>query len=264
METSELYKELLAGDHAVEHRLTIGETGVLVTRQGEGITFGGHRILVASSGADGGYDESMLMTVETSGDVFSGNTPSVGGAVAGEIDVVMLRPFGSIPRQARLAPYSRLTDGARHSEWVPGGVYYVDTRKEVPGDVEKIRFHGYDAMLKAEQDYPESHMDWPARDIDVVREIAAFMDVPIHPDTVAIMTTPRNVQRPPGYPIQYPGEYSCREVLEYIAGLYAGNFVMSNDGSLRLITLWGLPKETRLLVTETRQYLTFGGVRIRV
>lgn len=256
METSDLYKELLAGDHSVETRLAIGETGVLVTRQGEGITFGGIRILVGSSGADGGYDESVLMNVETSGDVFAGNTPAVGGAIAGEIDVEMLRPFGTIPRQARLAPYSRLVAGDRHSEWVPGGVYFVDTRQEVPGDVEKIRFHGYDDMMKAEQDYPASHIDWPARDIDVVREIAEFMDAPIHPDTLAIMTM--------GYPVQYPGEYSCREVLGYLAGMYAGNFVMSNDGSLRLITLFGIPAETRLLVSETRQYLTFGGVRIRV
>lgn len=258
METSNLYKELLTGDHSTEYRLAIGETGVLVTKQGEGITFGGVRILVASSGADGGYDESLLMNVETTGDVFTGNTPSVGGAVAGEIDVEMLKPYGAIPRQARLSPYARLTDGVRHSEWVPQGVYYLDTRKEVPNEFgeDRIRFHGFDAMLKAEQDYPASRIDWPARDIDVIREIAAFMDVPVHPETLRLMNR--------RYPVQYPGEYSCREVLGYLAAMYAGNFVMSNDGSLLLITLNGIPAETRLLVTETRQYLTFGGVRIRV
>lgn len=257
METSDLYKELLASDHTVETRLAIGETGVLVNNNGEGITFGGIRILVGSSGADGGYDESVLMSVETSGDVFPGNTPSVGGAIAGEIDVEMLKPFGAIPRQARLAPYSRLVAGDRHSEWVHGGVYYVDTREELNGpDVPHIRLRGFDAMLKAEQDYPESHLDWPARDIDVVREIAAFMDVPIHEDTFSAMTR--------GYLVQYPGEYSCREILGYLAAMYAGNFVMSNSGELRLLSLNCIPAETRLLVSETRQAITIGGVRIRV
>lgn len=40
-------------------------------------------------------------------------------------------------------------------------------------DVQWLKIHGYDAILFAEQDYPaDSKLTWPAKDIDVVREIA--------------------------------------------------------------------------------------------
>ena len=54
--TSDLYRELLSGSHWKETRLAIGETGKLITKLGDTITFGGTSILVGRSGADGGYD----------------------------------------------------------------------------------------------------------------------------------------------------------------------------------------------------------------
>lgn len=256
--TSELYQELLASSHRVETRLVIGETGKLITKRGEAITFGDTSILVGSSGADGGYGESQLIAMSTRRQVFSQSTPTVGCCVAGEIDIEMLKPMGDIPKQARLVPYVRLTDGVRYSEWIQKGVYFIDTRekKEDGSGVDILVFHGYDAMLKAEQDYPASTLSWPAKDIDVVGEIASFIGVSIDSRTISLMTN--------GYPVQYPGEYSCREVLGYIAAMYAGCFVMNDLGELRLITLNGIPPETRYMVTESRQVITFGGDRILV
>lgn len=255
--TSKLYRELFAAGADVEKRLAIGETGVLIDRQGSGITFGGTRILVASSGADGGYDESIVDTVETKSDVFPDGGPGVGGTQAAQIDVDMYAPAGEIPRKARLAPFIRLTDGVRHSEWVPQGVFFVDTREDVEQNgLRRIKLHGYDGMLAAEQAYPSSKLDWPALDIQAAEEIANAMGVPVDPRTWDAMTA--------GYRIPYPADYSCREVLGYLASMYAGNFVMSDDGALLLIPLWSLPAETRLLVSEDRQTITFGGVRILV
>lgn len=256
--TSNLYQDLLAHEHTVETRLAIGEPGVLITKLGNAITFGGVRILVGKSGADTGYAESMLMSVEISGNVFNKKTPVVGGCISSEIDVLMRNPTGQIPRQARMVPYVRLTDGSRYSEWVQKGVYYIDTRevaKDLSG-LERLHIHGYDSMLKTEDDYPSSNLDWPARDIDVVKEIADHIDVDVHADTIALINK--------GYKVQYPGEYSCREVLGFIASMYAGNFVMSYSGELRLITLNGIPKETRYLISEMNRPITFGGVRILV
>lgn len=256
--TSSLYKELLAGSHTTETRLTIGESGSLINERGDTITFGGTSILVSSSGADGGFDEHSLIEITTAQQVFSGDTPSIGDCVSGEIDVYMLRPLGTLPRQARMVPYVRLTDGVRHSEWIQKGVYFIDTREYEDSDdsVDRLRIHGYDAMLKTEQDYPSSTLSWPAKDIDVVREIARYINVPVDPRTLEIVTS--------GYRIPYPIEYSCREVLGYIAAMYAGCFVMSDLGELRLIQLAGIPKESRNLIDELGNYITFGGVRIRV
>lgn len=261
--TSELYKslfaDLVAGKPGVryETRMTIGDTGTLIDRKGNSITFGGVRILVGSSGPDSGLDESKLISVKTALRVFSSDTPSVGDCVSSEIDVSLLQPAGTIPRQARLVPYVRLTDGPQHSEWLQQGVYFIDIRETSGSDsLKKMTLHGYDAMLKAEADYPPSNLQWPALDIDVVREIAESMVVSVDDRTVAIMTR--------GYEIEYPADYSQRETLGYIASLYAGCFVMSDLGELRLVQLAGIPPETSYLVTGDGQAITFGGVRIRV
>ena len=215
-------------------------------------------ILVGASGADGGYDESILVTMETDSNMFGNQSPTLGACVSAEIDVEMLKPFGEIPPMARMVPYVRLTDGVRYSEWIPKGVFYIDTRdaKEYGQGLETITIHGYDDMLKAEQDYPASTLSWPARDIDVVREIAAFIGVSLDPRTAPIINR--------GYRIQYPTGYSCRDVLGYIAAMYAGCFIMSDLGELRLVTIYGIPKETRYLIDAAGFALTFGGDRILV
>ena len=258
-ETSALYKELLAGPHTNETRVSIGDTGRLITRRGDYITFGGTRILVASSGADGGYNESILSTVETKAAVFSGDEPEVGGCVSREVDIKMLKPAARFEGLSRIALYTRLTDGTRYSEWLPQGVYYLDSMEENADedDVQWLQIHGYDALLFAEQDYPaESKVSGRGKDVDVVREIAAAMGVTVGPRTITAMTD--------GNLVEYPGQYACREVLSYIAAMYAGCFVMSERGELQLVCFWSIPKETRYLVTNQGHAITFGGVRILV
>ena len=255
---SELYKDLLSKDARREVRLAIGETGNLITKRGEKITFGGVSILVGATGADGGYDESTLISMSTENSVFSENMPEVGCCIAGEIDIEMIKPYASIPKKGRMVPYVRLTDGSRFSEWIQKGVFYIDTResKKDGSSIERIVIHGFDDMLKAEQEYPESSLQWPAKDIDVVREIARFMDIDIDKRTISRMTD--------GYRIQYPAGYSCREVLGYLAGMYAGCFIMSDLGELQLVSLNEIPPETRYLITAAGEAITFGGVRILV
>jgi hypothetical protein len=180
--------------------------------------------------------------------------------VIGQIDVEMHKPFGEIPERARLVPYVRLTNinKTKHSEWIQKGVFYVDTRQknEDGSTIEKIIIQGYDDLRTAEQDYPSSTLSWPARDIDVVREIAAFLGVSVDARTISIINR--------GYRINYPAGYSCRDTLGYIAAMYAGSFCMSDLGELRLITIHGIPKETRYLVEPAGSAITFGGDRILV
>lgn len=263
IQTSALYKELLAGNHWNETRVSIGDTGRLINRSGDYITFGGVRILVASSGADSGYNESMLADggVNAKAPLFSGDEPTAGGCVSREIDIKMLKPAGNIEGLERLAIYTRLTDGDRFSEWLPQGVYFIDEIQSdaaaEEGDPVWLDIHGFDALMFAEQDYPaNSKLSWPARDIDVVREIASAIGVTVDSRTVALMMD-NNL-------IQYPGQYSCRETLSGIAAMYAGCFVMSERGELRLVCFWDIPKETRYLVTNQGYAITFGGVRILV
>ena len=256
--TSKLYQDLLSVPHRVETRLAIGTQGYLIDEVASRISIGGLRIPVNDGSAESGYGEQTLVSLKTSASAFGDGAPVVGRTIAGEIEITMLRPKATIPRRARLVPYVRLTDGIRHSEWIQKGVYYVDTRsfEDSYGDADLLHIHGYDAMMSAEQDYPDSRLQWPALDIDVVREIADFLGVPVDPRTVRLMTA--------GHRISFPAGYTCREVLGYIAALYLGSFVMSDLGQLRLITLISLPRPTNYLVTEYGAPITIGGLHIHV
>ena len=256
--TSSLYKELLADPlHYTETRVSIGDTGRLITKSGNFITFGGTRILIATTGADAGYNESILSEVNVSAALFSADEPTVGSCVSREVSVRMLKPTGVIEGLSRIGLYTRLTDGERHSEWLPQGVYFIDEMSQSGDDPVWLDIHGFDALLFAEQEYPaKSSLSWPARDIDVVREIAATIGVTLDSRTVELMDA--------GYTVEYPTEYSCREVLGYIAAMYGGCFVMSERGELRLVCFWSLPRETSYLIDNAGNAITFGGVKIRV
>ena len=256
-ETSSLYKQLLADPgHWKEYTLVIGESGVLVNERAEKITFGGTAILVASSGADGGFRESAIISMSTQKSIFHDSNPSVGNCISGQITVDMMKPKGDIPRRARLVPYVRLTNGIEHSEWIQKGVFFIDRREYSGDENERITISGYDHIILTEADFPSSTDEWPRMDIDVVRDIASAIGTSIDRRTVQIMNN--------GYKINYPAEYSMREVLENIAAMYAGSFVMSDTGELLLVTMFGIPKQTSYLIDRAGFAITFGGDRILV
>ena len=144
------------------------------------------------------------------------------------------------------------------SEWIQQGVFFIDTRKVTHNGngLDILTIHGYDAMLKANQEYSESNIDWPATDIDVVEEIADIMDVEVDPRTYNIMTD--------GYQITYPSNYTLIDVFGYIASMYLGSFIITEIGELRLVSLLELPPETRYLIDLAGDVITFGGDRILV
>lgn len=256
-ETSSLYKRLLADPgHWKEYSLAIGESGVLVNERAERITFGGTHILVASSGADGGFHESSIVSMSTQKSIFSDSNPSVGNCIAGQITVDMIKPKGDIPRRARLSPYVRLTNGVEHSEWIQKGVFFIDHREYSGDENERMTVYGYDHIILTENEFPSSTHTWPRKDIDVVRDIANEIGTSIDRRTVQIMNK--------GYLINYPAGYSMREVLENIAAMYAGSFIMSDIGELLLVTMFGIPKETSYLIDNVGFAITFGGDRILV
>ena len=118
--TSALYDSIVSSEnHWFEVSLAIGESGRLVTENNEVIKFGSTAILVHTGGALSGFREDVLISLET----------VIGSAVSGQISVKMIMPTATIPKRARLAPYIRATDGVRYSEWLPKGIYYIDTRE---------------------------------------------------------------------------------------------------------------------------------------
>lgn len=256
-ETSSLYKRLLADPgHWKEYSLVIGESGVLVTEEAQKITFGGNYILVSTSGADSGFTEGSIVSMSTRKSIFRDSSPTAGNCIAGQITVDMMKPKGYIPERARISPYVRLTNGIDHSEWIQKGVFFIDHREYSGDENERMVINGFDSIMFTEDEFPSSTNAWPRTDIDVVRDIAKEIGVSLDERTVQIMKN--------GYSINYPFGYSMREVLENIAAMYAGSFIMSDTGELLLVTMFGIPKETSYLIDNAGFSITFGGERILV
>ena len=229
-ETSSIYKQLLADPgHWKEYTLVIGESRFL---------------------------EGSIISMSTQKSIFSNSNPSVGNCIAGQITVEMTKPKGDIPRRARLSPYVRLTNGKEYSEWLPKGVFFIDHREYSGDENERMTIYGYDHIILAEDEFPSSTNIWPRKDIDVVRDIANEIGITLDIRTVKIINK--------GYLINYPVGYSMREVLENIAAMYAGAFIMSDTGELLLVTMFGIPRETSYLIDNVGFAITFGGDRILV
>lgn len=200
------------------------------------------------------FTEGELCSVETSLSLFSGSL-AVGTAVAGEIVIEMPDPGIRFPRMAKIQPFVRICNEEQQSEWLPKGIYYIDTReyRENPYGPGTLKLTGYDAMLKGEADCPLDRA-WPARDTDVLMDIARAMGVSIDSRTVLGK----------GYTIQLPTGYTCREVLGYIGAMYGGSFVISDTGQLRLVNVTDTPRMDKLLSDEAGSPIEVGGVCILV
>ena len=198
------------------------------------------------------YPQERIVSIRTSGGLFSEETLSAGGAVAGEIDLTLYKP-DAIPKMAKLIPYYRLVAGEQVSEWIQKGVYYIDTR-EPDGDA--LVIHGFDDMLKSEQIWtPDQSLEFPMPMTQAVDVIANIMGVEIDARTVLNSA----------YTVDYPAnDYTLRDVLRFIAAAHGGNWIMSDVGKLRLIKLGELADETNYLIDESGDWITFGGDRILV
>lgn len=229
--TSALYQTIISGDHWFETRLIIDGVGT--------------------------YGETDLFAMSTTHEMFH-NSPTIGSAVAGEITVKMVYPQDvTIPAMAKLLPQVRACNATQQSEWISQGVYYIDTRERTVTEYGEsvLELHGYDAMLKAEQMY-NGRITGDSTDIRMVNEIAYQMGVSVDSRTTALMTA--------AYTIPLPTGYSYREVLGYIASMYVGCFIITDEGKLRLVSITELPPETNYLIDQAGDAITFGGDRILV
>lgn len=229
--TSALYKSIVDGEHWFESRIDI-----------DGVE---------------SFDETKIVKLSTSISLFQ-DVPEIGTAVSGEIEAEIITPAGTIPRMAAIRVYVRARNAIQQSEWLPQGVFFIDTRiQSVTEHGEStLIIHGYDAMLKAERLFESETITGDSTDAEMVAEIAAKMGVEVDLRTYDILNQ--------DYTIPLPTGYTMREILGYIASMYVGCFIMTDEGKLRLISLLELPPETNHLIDEEGNAITFGGDRILV
>lgn len=204
--------------------------------------------------ADKEYLDGDIAGLSTPGTMFSGNGPSIGCAVCREIDLDLQTDGADIPRSAEIKVFIRIalldSTGAvkSASEWIPKGVFYIDTR-ELDASDEWLSIHGYDAMLKGEQALLDQSAgetgEWPKDMATVAQMCAAKMGVEIDSRT-ELSTT---------YTIGYPSDYTCRELLQYIAAAHCANWVITDSGKLRLVPFGSIDADNAIqLGTEMMDF----------
>lgn len=227
--TSALYQQIISGWHWKEVKAVIG-----------GVT----------------YKMNTLATLNTQRAAFGTGTPQIGLAVSGSVTITMRGVSSSnIPRMAKIEPFVRVCNATQQSEWLPKGVYYVDTRTESGGQF--LTLEGYDTMLRAEQWLDMTNITWPLMDIELVEQIAEQMLFPNTEDdpnydvsdyidsrTYTLMDQAFSIPAPS------PTEYTGREMLAFLAAMYGGSFIINDSGKLQLVCLWDKPEETFYLLAD--------------
>lgn len=175
------------------------------------------------------YTEFSIISLETSGGLYAKKIPAVGGAVSREIDLAFLPGSEVIPRMAEIRISASLVLDEQASEPLPKGVFYFDTRylDETTG---ALVVHGYDAMLKAEDQYIPTDSPsgtWPRKMTTVVADICVRIGVTLDARTVI------NAD----WEVEYPSDMSMREILGYIAAAHVGNWTITDAGELYLVPL---------------------------
>lgn len=280
-ETSALYKQIIATEpHWFETKIAI----------------------LRANGVESEIGEDKLFSLDRSRPGMNQNIPSIGGALASTLTTTFLKPSYKIPKMGRIKVYIRavcdessgsdtyivngvvngdfqMLDGdildlgpnaslvndvvvfsessttRLESEWIAAGTYYVDTRANNQSGIDTLDITAFDAMMFAEADYPNTTHVWPCRDTNVVNEIAAQIGVEVDSRTYTFMQS--------GYMIDLPINYVMREVLEHIAAMYCGNFIITAENKLLLVPLMGLDPESNVtgnyLADEDKTTaLTFG------
>lgn len=226
-ETSALYKQIIESDvHWFETKISIA---------GNEMTNG-------------------IMSLDINRLGFKQNSPSVGGALSATLDLNITEPSFTIPTRAEIVVYIRATDGVRTSEWLTNGIFYIDTRErnKDASSLETIFIRAYDKMLMFERQYSSSSLSFPAVDTDVVAEMASTVGVSISPLTYQYMGSQ--------FSVSDPSQYTMREVLQHIAAMYCGNFVITSEGELLLVPIWGFDdiSDMDYLADENGDALVFG------
>lgn len=198
------------------------------------------------------YRENKIISAKSTS-ALMGTAATVGNCVAKRLDLVLYNP-SDIPRMAQVKMAYRLSDGSSTSEWIPKGTYFIDTRSL---DNDALTIEAYDAMLKTCQDFLTSGSDvgsWPRTDISVVNTIASAIGVSVDSRTTEIMTK--------GYQVQFTGvgdgAYTMRDVLGFVGSMYAGNWIITDQNTLRLVGL-GRVRTPAYLGTEDNEAILIGG-----
>ena len=168
---------------------------------------------------------------------------SIGVCCSGTLRLVLREKANvTIPKAASVVAYCRLTapDGTDPTDWVEQWHYFISSRSSQNGI---LTLSCRDLMLKARSSYWDKTQikTWPATMAAVVNDIAAAMGVAVDSRT--------QIQTGTAYKVTEPdGKATMMDVLSGIAAAHAGNFIITEAGALRLITILGVSLPAKQVV----------------
>lgn len=181
------------------------------------------------------YGRDAIEAISTPVDLYPVSGAVCGRCVCREIDAdIRLAEGASIPRAAEVKVEVRMVTRDRSgtitqaAEWLPKGTYYIDTRSpDTFGEV--LSIHGYDALYKANKPYRQDGDigEWPRSMADVAAEIAERLGAELDSRTDINSS----------YMMEYPNDLTMAEVLGYIGAAHASNWIMTDAGALRMISI---------------------------
>ena len=175
------------------------------------------------------YGMNKLKSVHIKPMLFPENGPSIGNACSTECDIVLIEDSENWPRMAEFEVKVQIMseNNTQVSEWLTMGTFYTDERAyTVTGDLSII---GFDAMLTMEQ-YWTDKVDLPANWPITAR---AWCDI-IADAGLAEFDTRNSIDNSVAF-IGLDTSSTVRDKLKDIGSAHGGNWVMTEDGKLRLV-----------------------------
>ena len=173
---------------------------------------------------------------------------SIGNAATAKLTLKLFA--SSVPRAAVIKRFVRLRNKNQVSEWLPKGVFFTNRRSEEDG---LWTIEAFDAMRKAEQRWqPRQNLIFPLDMYSASLALAQAIETSL--DGRSVLN--------PAFTIDYPADYTIRDQLRYIAAAHGGNWIVTDEGNLLLVSLDSIREESNYLVTEYGAAIVFGGVRI--
>lgn len=208
-----------------------------------------HRKVVKATIGGVEYTETDIYSMKPTFNLFGEDALSVGGTCSTKLELT-IRPKSDIPKMALIEPYVCVTDGTQTSEWLPQGKFYIYHR-DLDADSGNLSITAYDAMLKAEVTGYTDLALFPKYMDSIVADACTRMGVTLDSGTVISHVLE----------CEFDTTLTLREYLSYIAVAHGGNWVITEEGKLKLVD--SFPTDS-LLIDHEGNIITFGGVGIYV
>ena len=195
------------------------------------------------------YDNTSVIEFSIEDSIVPSEEFTLGSVISAKL-TLSIRTSDTIANNAQVQPYVRMYGNDGYTEWLPLGVFYIDSRT-YQNNVWK--FTCFDKLITSQQDYV-SGLAFPVSMQEVWDEICNALDdyIPLSgvswewpfDFTVAgdVLTQPcfyidSGVKIDPTYNIPYKpdGLYTMRDMMGYIASAHASSVKMTREGQLKFV-----------------------------